>query len=134
MFSLLLLLGSYDSFFFCWFVCCTSYSGLLELQYIITGRVGLLQLTYATFAMDCCLLWMPPRALMFGFLQLAAVFCPWFTFSVLGVVFVYGFALYCQNSHASMAIKLLLLGQGSMFPLCSIMYICMYILTSWSPA
>jgi hypothetical protein len=56
LFSLLLLLGSYDSFFFYWFVCCTSYSGLLELQYIIAGRVGLLQLTYATFAMDCCLL------------------------------------------------------------------------------
>jgi len=56
------------SFFFCWFVCCTSYSGLLELQYIIAGRVGLLQLTYATFAMDCCLLWMPPRAPLLGFL------------------------------------------------------------------
>ncbi|KAJ6930283.1 hypothetical protein NC652_013962 [Populus alba x Populus x berolinensis] len=54
--------------------CCCC--GLLELQYAIAGRVGLLQLTYAAFAMDCCLFWMSLRALLLGFLQLAAAFCP----------------------------------------------------------
>jgi hypothetical protein len=67
---------------------------LLELWHAITGSVGLLELIQPSLCCFCCLLWMPLRALLLGFLQLAVMLCPKITFLVLTVIFVYGYASY----------------------------------------